>query len=78
MIKLVETMISYNTRSYGSAMVSGIRQKSHLGGCMRPVIGIDVSKGESEGFIFLETCCSFRINGTLSSRACCRTAEKGV
>jgi transposase len=54
MIKLVETLISNNTRSYGRAMVSGVRQISYLGGCMRPVIGIDVSKGESEGFILLE------------------------
>lgn len=54
MIGLVETLISYNTRSYGSAMVSGIRPYLFEEGIMKPVVGIDVSKGESEGFIFLE------------------------
>jgi hypothetical protein len=32
MIKLVETAISYNMRSYGRAMVSGIRPKNTCGG----------------------------------------------
>jgi transposase len=57
-------MISYNMRNYGRAMVSGIRQKSHLRGYMRPVIGVDVSKGESEGSIFLAYGKSFRFQHT--------------
>lgn len=35
-------------------MVSGIRSYLFEEGIMNPVVGIDVSKEESEGFIFLE------------------------